>query len=97
MTVAHLRTYTINKGMMDDWLALFPKLIPEKEDAGIKVESTWVNEERTKFIWIRSYGDSVENIATAEAAFYGSEWWLANVVHVRSHLAHREIVQIETV
>jgi hypothetical protein len=83
--------------MMDDWLALFPKLIPVMEDAGIKVESTWVNEERTKFIWIRSYGDSVENIATAEAAFYGSEWWLANVVHVRSHLAHREIVQIETV
>ena len=97
MTVAHLRTYTINKGMMDDWLALFPKLIPVMEDAGIKVESTWVNEERTKFIWIRSYGDSVENIATAEAAFYGSEWWLANVVHVRSHLAPREIVQIETV
>ena len=97
MTVAHLRTYTINKGMMDAWLALFPKLIPVMEDAGIKVESTWVNEERTKFIWIRSYGDSVENIATAEAAFYGSEWWLANVVHVRSHLAHREIVQIETV
>ncbi len=97
MTVAHLRIYTINKGMMDDWLALFPKLIPVMEDAGIKVESTWVNEERTKFIWIRSYGDSVENIATAEAAFYGSEWWLANVVHVRSHLAHREIVQIETV
>ena len=97
MPVAHLRTYTINKGMMDDWLALFPKLIPVMEDAGIKVESTWVNEERTKFIWIRSYGDSVENIATAEAAFYGSEWWLANVVHVRSHLAHREIVQIETV
>ena len=97
MTVAHLRTYTINKGMMDDWLALFPKLIPVMEDAGIKVESTWVNEERTKFVWIRSYGDSTENIATAEAAFYGSEWWLANVVHVRSHLAHREIVHIETV
>ena len=96
MTVAHLRTYTINKGMMDDWLALFPKLIPVMEDAGIKVESTWVNEERTKFIWIRSYGDSVENIATAEAAFYGTEWWLANVVHVRRHLAHREIIQIET-
>ena len=96
MAVAHLRTYTINKGMMDDWLALFPQLVPVMEDAGIKVESTWVNEERTQFIWIRSYGDSVDNIATAEAAFYGSEWWLANVVHVRSHLAHREIIQIET-
>ena len=96
MAVAHLRTYTINKGMMDDWLELFPQLVPLMEDAGIKVESTWVNEERTQFIWIRSYGDSVDNIATAEAAFYGSEWWLANVVHVRSHLAHREIIQIET-
>ncbi len=96
MTVAHLRTYTINKGMMDGWLKLFPQLVPLMEEAGIKVESTWVNEERTQFIWIRSYGDSVDNIATAEAAFYGSEWWLANVVHVRSHLARVEIVQIET-
>ncbi len=96
MTVAHLRTYTINAGMMDSWLETFSKLVPIMDKAGIKVESIWVNEERTQFIWIRSYGDSVDNIATAEAAFYGSEWWLANVAHVRSHLAHREIVQIET-
>ena len=47
MTGAHLRTYTINKGMMDDWLELFPQLVPVMEDAGIKVESTWVNEERS--------------------------------------------------
>ncbi len=96
MTVAHLRTYTINKGMMDDWLELFPKLIPLMEEAGIKVESSWVNAERTQFIWIRSYGDSADNIETCEAAFYGSDWWVANVDHVRSHIAHREIVQIET-
>ena len=96
MTIAHLRTYTINAGMMDSWLEVFPKLVPIMEEAGIKVESTWVNEERSQFIWIRSYGDSVDNIATAEAAFYGSDWWIANVEHVRSHLAHRDIVQIET-
>ena len=97
MTVAHLRTYTINKGMLDSWLELFhDKIVPLSAEAGITVESSWVNEERTQFIWIRSYGDSVESIAKAEAAFYGSEWWLANVDHVRSHLAHREIVQIET-
>ena len=89
MAVAHLRTYTINKGMMDDWLELFPQLVPVMEDAGIKVESTWVNEERTQFIWIRSYGDSVDNIATADAAFYGSEWWLAFAVLSRSCLAYR--------
>ncbi len=97
MTVAHLRTYTINKGMLESWLKLFhDEIVPRSTEAGIKIESSWVNEERTQFIWIRSYGDSVDNIATAEAAFYGSEWWIANVDHVRSHIAHREIVQIET-
>jgi hypothetical protein len=96
MAIAHLRTYTINKGMLGDWLKLFPKLIPVMEEAGITVESTWVNVERSQFIWIRSYGDSVDNIEKREAAFYGSDWWVANVDHVRSHLAHRDIVQIET-
>lgn len=96
MTVAHLRIYTINKGQLNSWLELFPKLVPLMEEAGIKVESTWVNHEQSQFIWIRSYGDSAENIDRCEAAFYGSEWWLANVDHVRSHLAHREIVQIES-
>ena len=96
MTIAHLRTYTINKGMLDDWLKLFPKLVSLMEEAGITVESTWVNAERTQFIWIRSYGDSINNIKKCEAAFYGSDWWIANVNHVRSHISHREIVQIET-
>jgi hypothetical protein len=96
MAIAHLRTYTINKGMLDGWLEAFEGLKPAMTEAGIKVESSWVNEERTQFIWIRSYGDSVDNIEKCEAAFYGSDYWLANVDHVRSHLAHREITQIET-
>ena len=96
MTIAHLRTYTINKGMMDSWLETFKTLVPWMEDAGITVESTWVNEEKTQFIWIRSYGNNVENIKTAEDAFYSSENWIANVDRIRGHIAHREIVQIET-
>ncbi|HIK89945.1 MAG TPA: hypothetical protein EYG09_09900 [Dehalococcoidia bacterium] len=98
MTIAHLRTYTINKGMLDSWLETFQKkLIPAMAEAGIKVESFWVNDLKSQFIWIRSYGDDVASIETAEAAFYGGEYWLANVDFVRSHLAHRDIVQIETV
>jgi hypothetical protein len=96
MTVAHLRTYTINKGMMDGWLATFEELIPVMAEHGISIESTWVNSERTQFIWIRSYGDSAHNIERCEAGFYGSDFWKANVERVRSHIAHREIVQIET-
>ena len=47
--IAHLRTYTINKGMMDGWLELFhEKIVPLLDEAGIKVESAWVNDERPK-------------------------------------------------
>lgn len=98
MTVAHLRTYTINKGQMDSWLKLFDdKVVSLLIEHGIKVEGTWVNDERTQFIWIRSYGDSVSDIEVKEAAFYGSDWWIANVDHVRSFIAHREIKLIHTV
>ena len=61
MTIAHLRTYTINQGMLDSWLKTFPKLIPVMEEAGIKVEGSWVNDAKSQFIWIRSYGDDVAN------------------------------------
>ena len=92
---AHLRTYTLNKGMMDSWLKLFnEKLIPLLDESGIKVESTWVNQEKSQFIWIRSYGDSINDIEKKEAIFYGSKWWVENVDMVRGHLAHREIITI---
>ena len=60
MKYAHLRCYTINKGKMDSWLSLFQEIIPVMSLAGITVESYWVNEEQTQFIWIRSYGTEKE-------------------------------------
>jgi len=92
---AHLRTYTVNKGMMEDWIGLFnSKLIPLLNEAGIKVESTWINEEKSQFIWIRSYGEDIKNIEIKEEKFYNSKWWVENVDMVRSHLAHRDILTI---
>ena len=69
MKYAHLRCYTINKGQIDSWLSLFQKIIPVMSDAGITVESYWLNEETTQFIWIRSYGKEKEYIAIAEKNF----------------------------
>ena len=97
MTIAHLRIYTVNKGQMDSWLDLFhDEIVPRTVEAGIEVVTHWVNSERSQFIWIRAYGDSESDIESKEAAFYGSDWWAANVDRVRGHLAHREIIQIET-
>ena len=97
MKYAHLRCYTINKGQIASWLSLFQKIIPVMSDAGITVESYWVNEEKTQFIWIRSYGEDKASIAIAEKKFYDSEWWKENVDMVRGHIAHREFKIIYSV
>jgi len=98
MAVAHLRTYTINAGQMDSWLTLFHKhLVPLLKEHDIRVEGAWVNDARTQFIWVRSYGETDADLEQKEAAFYGSAWWKANVDTVRGHLAHREITVIRSV
>ena len=75
--IAHLRTYKVASGKMDSWLDVFKtKLVPLMAEHGIKVESYWVNEDATEFIWIRSYGTTLDEIETKEAAFYGSSPWL---------------------
>ena len=93
--VGQLRIYTINKGMMDDWLRLFrEEIVPRAKEAGIGIRTAWVNEDRTQFIWIRTFGDKSE-IEPKEAAFYGTDWWKQNVDFIRGHHAHREITLIE--
>ena len=98
MRVAHLRTYTINTGQMDSWLTLFhDHLIPLLQEHDIQVDGCWVNDARTQFIWVRSYGETLADLERKEAAFYGSAWWQANIEHVRCHLAHRDIQVIHAV
>ena len=100
--IGQLRTYTINKGMMGSWLKLFSEqIVPLLKDAGIGIHSAWVNkvpefhaDERTQFIWIRTF-DNAADLEAKESAFYGSAWWTENVDFVRGHLAHREISVIE--
>ncbi len=89
---SQLRTYTINRGMMDQWVKLFTEtIVPMQEKHGIKIEGMWVSEDSTQFIWIRSFANS-EDVKAKEAAFYGSPEWSAVMDHARSHIA-RTVVQ----
>ncbi len=93
--IGQLRTYTINKGMMDDWLELFEtECVPNLEEAGISVETRWVTDDRTQFVWVRSFPDCSE-IEPREAAFYGSDWYKSRMEHIRSHIARIEIQLVE--
>ena len=98
MSIAHLRVYTINKGQMESWLRLFHgHIAPLLREHDITVEGAWVNDAGSQFIWVRSYGETAADLERKEKAFYGSDWWRANVDRVRSPLAHREITVIRSV
>ena len=91
--INQLRTYTVNRGMMDQWVELFnDKLVGIQAKYGISVDGAWVNEDSNLFIWIRSFADA-EEVTAKEAAFYASPEWNEVVDHARSHLAR---IHVET-
>ena len=95
--IRQLRTYTINKGIMESWLKLFnEKLIPKQKESGIGIQTVWINEEQTQIFGIRKY-NSKENIEEKEAKLYGSDWWKENVDFILDHHENREIVLIEPI
>jgi hypothetical protein len=95
--IYQLRTYTVNRGMMDQWVKHFnEELVGLMAKSGIKVEGAWVNMDKNQFIWIRSFAD-VEDVKAKEAAFYGSPEWSATVDHTRSHLARTSFETMESV
>ena len=95
--IYQLRTYTVNRGMMDQWVKLFnEKLVGIQDKYGIKVENAWANEDKNQFIWIRSFA-SADDIPVKEAAFYGSPEWIAVMDDARSHLARIYVETMESV
>ena len=91
--IYQLRTYTVNRGMMDQWVELFnDKLVGIQRQYGIAIDEAWVNEDENVFIWIRSFADA-DDVTAKEAAFYASPEWNEIVDHARSHLAR---IQVET-
>lgn len=94
---AQLRIYTINRGMMDSWLEVFNQHIrPLHDRLGIPVVSSYVNADRTEFIWIRRF-DSVEEIPAKEAEFFASPERKALGDIPPSHIAKMEVRVMEEV
>ena len=91
--IYQLRTYTVNRGMMDAWVDLFnDRLVPIQNQYGISIDGMWVNEDQNQFIWIRSFNDA-DDVKAKEEAFYSSPEWNSIMDRARSHLAR---IQVDT-
>jgi len=95
--VYQLRIYTINRGMMDSWISLFNEHIrPLHDRLGIPVQNSWVNADRTEFLWVRTF-NSVEEIPEKEAAYFASPERTALGDIPTSHIAKMEVRVIDAV
>ena len=95
--VSQLRIYTINSGMMDSWLKLFDeKIRPIHESLGIPIERTWVNADRTEFLWVRTF-NSAEEIPEKEAAYFAADGRQALGSEPQALIAKMEVRVIEPV
>ena len=89
--ISQLRIYTVNKGMMDGWVSLFKgTLTPILEKFDIKIEGTWVSDDQTQFIWIRSFDDEADMNSKIEARDASPEWNAATD-SIRSFLARSDV------
>ncbi|MAF40029.1 MAG: hypothetical protein CL696_14325 [Chloroflexi bacterium] len=95
--VAQIRTYTINKGMMDSWLELFDKEIrPVHESLEIPIVATYVSADRTDFVWVRTF-KTAEEIPAKEEAYFASPGRKALGDKPTSHIARMDVKLVEEV
>ncbi len=74
--ISQLRIYTVNRGMMDQWVKHFTEVVrPMMENHGAKIGGMWVNEDKNQFIWTRSFADA-EDMKAKDAALFGSDEWI---------------------
>ena len=95
--ISQLRTYTVNKGQMDQWVKHFNEvLMPLIREQDITLDGVWVSEDKTQFIWIRTFEDA-EDMSKKEAALWGTAKWGSIVDYTRSFLARQTVKIMEPV
>ena len=93
--VDQMRTYTINKGMMESWQKLFETGIkPAHETLGIPVVAHWVNADHNQFIWVRRFADGID-VPAKEDEFRNSPGCKSLGDQPSSHIARMDVQNLE--
>lgn len=95
--LSELRIVTINKGKMDDWVDLFrDRVAPLASRLDINITGAWVDQERERFIQIRSFADA-DDMASKRARFVANSEWRAIERRVLDLTAQQDIVQLQPI
>ena len=90
-----MRSYTINKGMMDSWIKLFETGIKPAHDAvGMPVVATWVNMDHNQFIWVRRFPEGAD-IPAKEDEFRNSDGFKSLGTQPGDHIAKMDVQNLE--
>lgn len=91
--VTQVRIYTVNRGMLDSWVAHFnEKIVPTSAKYGVRVLGAWVNRPQNEFIWVRAFENE-----EALKKYEDSPERAAYLVINREHLAKTEYRNVEDV
>ncbi len=67
MATVQLRRYELMPGVMDDFVAWFPRIVPAREAYGFSVLFAYADRERNEFVWaVRHDGDQAAFEAAVE-------------------------------
>lgn len=91
--VTQVRIYTVNRGMLDSWVAHFnEKIVPTSAKYGVRVLGAWVNRPQNEFIWVRAF-ENEEALKKYEDSPERAAYLAIN----REHLAKTEYRNVEDV
>ena len=72
--IAEMRTYTVNRGMMNSYLELFNKqIVPNHAKYGIHIIGAWVDRRQNEITWIRTFSSREDRKARLDAYEAGPE------------------------
>jgi quinol monooxygenase YgiN len=91
--VTQVRTYTVNRDMLDSWVKHFNEnIVPTSAKYGVRVLGAWVNRPQNEFIWVRTFEDE-EALKRYESSPERAAYLPIN----RQHLAKTEFCNVEDV
>jgi hypothetical protein len=94
--ITELRRYRIVPERLDSWLAFFATAVREHERRGMRVEYVGVDRHTSTMVWMRSFVDEADRMATKDA-FYGSEWWREREAFAMSHVLEYDVTFLDAV